>query len=87
MNEILAGERTVWVAPAGHANCSAQFALICLSAWVSTCTHASPNYISGFFMKLKKNLESGFCPKNTKNKVCVAVYTYSLKQSCCEIVF
>lgn len=56
MNEILAGERTVWVAPSGHANCSARLALVCLSAWVSSCTHGSPNYISGF-LKIEKTLK------------------------------
>lgn len=53
VNEILAGELAVWVAPSGHANCSARPALVCLSAWVSSCTHGSPNYISGF-LKIEK---------------------------------
>lgn len=47
----------MWVAPSGHANCSARPALVCLSAWVSSCTHGSPNYISGFLKIEKKNLK------------------------------
>lgn len=79
MNEILAGERAVWVAPSGHANCSARLALVCLSAWVSSCTHGSPNYISGFSKIEKKKLESGsLCKssKNTRNKCCASICTY-----------